>query len=615
MKFPTRDQKLDAVDRVDALRDAGETLAKASRSVGCSIQQYQRWKRGEGLGKRGVSQDKRTGRPPAVELTDDEFRQLHWHAIRKESTQLAIEAFLREGEARAEVVERLMQILDRAAESRKKPSWPLSVRRACKVTAEEAAMFRGKKAVANIDPVGFRSLTWIDEHGAEHSLRPGDLYESDDMSLNQPFRYGAEGEEMLGRQVLFSQDVTSLKFLGGSPLGRPKDAYRVEDIADHMLAIVEAWGLPLFWRLERGPWENDFVNGIKLDSLGARFEGQKWGALDDLFTILRAYGSRGKGAIEGSFNFFQALLQNENDTVEIGRERGEFEEAMKAFLKARSLRTPELRQKQLDKFWTIGEAANGIYDAMEDFGSRPKSRREWSEMQVPNELYMEHPGKRELRPEDRWYFYPEKKICTVRTGQIQTTSRHWGSKVFTVNGVPGAAVDYLPHGLKVLVAFDPARPELGAYVCNADTGSLNRGHWNFGEVLVPAAPDWSLEAPAQVDLRPAAQKRTDGQSKRNAQTAVRSEFRATRDAGKSGTTPASKSVARDGLGNSLALSNTPGVDLPGESPRRDRRGGRTARGEASPVPSRNDRPAPEEPAEADLAELEQLEAETNSQLY
>jgi hypothetical protein len=420
------------------------------------------------------------------------------------------------------------------------------------------------------------------------------------MSGNQPFRYTGPGGETLGRQILLSQDVTALKFLGGEPLGRPKDAYRVEDIADHMLNIVEAWGMPLFWRLERGPWENTFVNGVKLDELGDRFAGQKWGALDDLFTIIRAYGSRGKGAIEGSFNFFQALLQNENDTVEIGRHRGEFEEAMRTFLKARSLQTPESRQKQLDKFWTIDECANGLLVAMESFNARPKSRREWSEMQVPDELWMEHPGKRELRPEDRWYFYPEKKLATVRTGQIHTTSRHWGSKCFTVNGVPDAPVDYLPHGLRVLVAFDPARPELGAYIANAETGSLNRGHWTFGQLLVPAAPDWSLESPAQIDLRTdAGAKRELGQSKRAGTAALRSEFRATRDAGKSTEAPARKSVARDGLGTALSLSNRADILVPTET--------------ATPAPRRGERPATTSPA--DLDALAALEAETAGKLF
>ncbi len=582
----TSDQKLALVARVDALRESGACTADACLAVDLSIQQYRRWKRGEGLGSRGIptDPDKRTGRPPAVELNAEESARLRWFALKKESTLLAVEAFLDKANPRPEVAAALLRILDRSAETRKKPSWPLSVRRACKVSAEERAMFRGKKAEANIVPVGHRRMVIIDIDGTETPVRPGDLYESDDMSLNQPFRFHGPDGETLGRQCLFSQCVHSLKWLGVSPLGRPGDAYRAEDIADHMLSIVEAWGLPLWWRLERGPWVNTFIDGVKLDELGARFKGRRWGALDDLFGVVRAYGSRGKGAIEGSFDFLQALMAHENQTAEIGRSRGEFEEATKAFLAARQLKTPELRQRALDRFWTIDEAAEGILVAMEDFTARPKSRREWSEQQVPDELWMEHPGRRELRPADRWYFYPEKRIATVRTGQVQFTTKHWGLKCYVVNGVADAPASYLPHGLRVLVACDPARPELGAYIANADMGSLNREGWTFGQCLVANAPDWALESPVQIDLRTdPAEKRGLGQSKRNATAAARSEFRATRDAGKA-VEPLRKSVARDGLGAAIALGNRPALEQ--ASPESDRT---RARRDGSATASRNGR--------------------------
>lgn len=602
--FAAAHLKLAAVARIDALRELGHATEAACLMVRVPLASYRRWKRGEGLGKRGVcvDPDKRTGRPPALELTDGEADRLHWFAVKKESTSLAIESFLAKGNPRPETADVLHRILDRAARLRKKPSWPMSVRRACLVSEEERAMFRGKKAASNIVPVGFRRMIFIDEAGAEHPIRPGDLYESDDMSLNQPFRYGAADEETLGRQVLFSQCAQSLKWLGASPCGRPKDAYRAEDIMEHMLSIVEAWGLPLWWRLERGPWENNAINGVSLDELGERFTGKRWGALSDLFLIVRAYGSRGK-VIEGSFNFLQALLAHENDTVEIGRTRGEFEEATKQFLAARQLKTPELRQRALDRFWTIDEAANGILAAMENFSARPKSRREWgAEMQVPDELWMEHPGKRELDPANRWYFYPEKRFATVRHGQVQFATTYWGTKCYVVNGVADAPVSYLPHGLRVLVACDPARPELGAYIANAETGSLNRGSWTFGQCLVANAPDWALEAPAQIDLRkdPLA-KRELGASKRAATAAVRTEFRATRDAGKAVEKPARKSVARDGLGNAVAFANRAGVDQ--ANPLSERTQGR--RGDlASPSPQRRNTPA-----EIDLEALARAEAE------
>ena len=568
-KFSTRQLKLDAVGRVDDLLEATETtVPDACRAVGCSTQQYYRWKRGSGLGKKGVPSDpeKRTGRPPAVALTDEEFAVLHWKAIVHGSTQLAVEEFLKTEVCEQETFEALNGYLSAWVRDRKKITWPMSVRRACKVTAEERAMHRGRKHEADILPVGFRRLVYVDDLGNEHALRPGDLYESDDMSVNQPFRYTnpETGEEELGRQTLLSQCVQSLRWLGASPLGRPRDAYRAEDIADHLLAVVQAAGLPLFWRFERGPWENDFINGVKLDSLGERFRGERWGALDDLFMVIRAYGSRGKGAIEGSFNFLQSLLTiHRHGSADIGRTRGEFEEATRAFLRARQIQNPEKRQRELDKFWTIDQAAQGFADAMADFVRRPKQRREWgTEMQVPIELWREgHPGKRPLAAENEWYFHPVKVISTVRDGQVTIKANHWPKPfVFTVCGVPGAHADYLPAGLRVLVAFHPGHPERGAYIANADTGSLNRRHWRFAECLVPAAPCWNLEAPPQIDLRSKAEKLASGvgQSKKAASSAMRSEFRAISEAGQAADAPRI-STARDGKGNALHAAT--GVEL------------------------------------------------------
>lgn len=567
--FQNRTQKLDAVARVNALRqDAGNTLADACRAVGCSKQQYQRWSKGSGLGKRGVPSDpeKRTGRPPALDLTDDEHDALRWCAITQDSTKLAVETFLNNKHCRPETFEALAKYLDQEANTRYRVTWPLSVRRACKVSDEERAQYRGKKHTADILPVGFRRLIWVDECGREHALRPGDLYESDDMSVNQPFRYveTETGREELGRQTLLTQCVQSLNWLGASPLGRPKDAYRAEDIADHLLAVVETAGLPLFWRFERGAWENDFINGVSLDELGERFRGERWGALNELFGVVRAFDSRGKGGIEGSFNFLQSLLViHSKGAADIGRVQGEFEAASRDVTRAGYLKNDEKRARVLEKFWSIEAAADGFANAMSDFAMRPKQRREWGpQMQVPLELWRdEHPGKRDLRPEDAWYFQPVKKLATVRQGQVTTKVPHYDLPfVFTVNGVPDAPVNFIPAGCRVLIAFHPGHPERGCRVVNAEVGSLNRGNWHFGELLVAAAPCDNLTMPPQIDLRPAAEKKASGLgvNKKRAGNAARTEFRGVRDTGRGGEAP-KQSTARDGLGQIAASMASGGV--------------------------------------------------------
>jgi hypothetical protein len=564
----TAQSKQDLVARVEAIRaDHRATVGQACKAVGISVQQYHRWRTGRGLGQNGqATEGKRLGRPAAIDLNGEEWDALHWLAIKIESTPLAVEEFLKLPVCRPETHAALSAYFDRQANSRKLINWPHCIRRACKVTAEESRRFRGDKHFADIVPVGHRRLVWTDETGRETALRAGDLYESDDMSGNQPFRYvdPETGREELGRQGLLSQDVYSLRWLGASPLGRPRDAYTAEDIADHLLAVVQSAGVPRFWRFERGPWENNVINGIPLDDLGPRFAGQRWGALDGLFHVVRAYGSRGKGGIESSFNLLQDLIAIEaNGALDIGRVRGEFEDASKVVTRVNGLKDDTARAKALEKFWSIDQYAAALGESMARFSTRPKERREFAEqgLVVPVELWREtHPGKRELRAEDAWYFHPVKRIATVRQGQVRCkVERYPREFVFTVNGVPGAKADYLPHGLRVLIAFHPGHPERGCYVANAEVGSLNREHWHFAEPLVYEAPCWGLEAPAQIDLRaPADRDAATGQSKRRATAAVRGEFRSIRDNGIAAGAPAISTV-RDGKGGALIAARN--IDL------------------------------------------------------
>ena len=105
-------------------------------------------------------------------------------------------------------------------------------------------------------------------------MAPNSIWESDDMSLNEPFRYRdlETGEIQAGRQTLCTLDVYSAAWLGAQPLGRVRDAYRVEDIADHMRECVLQHGMPLIWRLERGVWENNFIDGIEIEGREKRWE-------------------------------------------------------------------------------------------------------------------------------------------------------------------------------------------------------------------------------------------------------------------------------------------------------------------------------------------------------
>ena len=469
-----------------------------------------------------------------------------------------------------------MAELDHAARRRRQPNWPLSLRQAGHVTVEEEALFRGPKHFGEVELVERRGNTWIDEEGSRHVLAPNSIWESDDMSLNEPFSYTdpETGRIRTGRQTLCTIDVFSAAWLGATPIGRDRDAYRMEDIADFMWHCVQAHGLPLLWRLERGCWENTFVDGVPIPGTTS----ETWGGLDGVMRIVHTFKSRGKGLIESSFNLLQDLTAHRSLTI--GRSRGEFEAATKAFLRA-----GRGNEREASKFWEIGQAADELVNAMERFNLRPKTRRAFGrDTVVPADLYREAPMRR-CPESEAWRFLPIKRMATVRQGCIECVVDHYPLPFrFRLNGCDGI---YLEHGHSVFIAFHPGRPMEGCHVFNAERGTRNRDGMAMGQRIGLAV--MAEDAP-QINLRPEAR---EFSARKNANAAVRTEFREIAKAG--GREPAvSRSEVRDGWGQSAEI----------------RRGGRAVASDDATVTPRSGRGSnriEETFTDEDMAELEARE--------
>lgn len=471
-----------------------------------------------------------TGRPPKFALTRQEQSALRLENLKRGSLALAVEWFPKNPHCRPATAHAILQQLDAAAAEKKEVRWPVSIRRSAAVTDEERALFRGAKHTQNVEMVDRKGQFFIAEDGSRILMAPNILWESDDMSLNEPFRHTLPdtGAISLGRQTLCTIDVFSAHWLAGQPVARIRDAYRVEDIADHMLFTVLAHGLPMHWRLERGSWESEFVKGVEIEG-----RDERWGGLGALFRIHHTWKSRGKGTIESSFNLLQSLLAHAS--THIGRVRSEFEEATKLMLKAHNGDTAAAAH-----FWDIEQAADGLAHAMSLFNNRPKKRRAFGKSPVvPADLFAAA-TKRELPASEAWRFCPVKRTATVRGGMVEVVVDHYPFPFrFAVNG----AVDglHLTQGHRVLIAFHPGRPEEGCHVFNAEgANDRNREGWRFGEplLLAPLAAD----AP-QFDLSPAEK---TNQRRKRAAAAVRMEFRALT---KAGTPIIRRAESRDGEGN------------------------------------------------------------------
>lgn len=538
-----------AVSRVDAYVSGGMPIGAACLRAGIARANYYKWKEAE----EQKAEPAKRGRPSLLELTETEIRRLRYWRLIRDSVPLALQEFLRDELCRPEIAEAVRGIWQKALAKHKRPSWPLSIRRALHVTEAERAVFRGEKALRDTEVTERRGNFIVLEDGSEWPNLPGTIYSSDDESENQPFRYvdSVTGEERLGRQSLKTIENASHKWLGFTHVGRERDAYRVEDIADHFADIVRQYGLPLLWRVERGVWDNNWLFGIECDN------GKRWGSMEELFHIRQKFSSRGKADVEGAFNHSQDRRAHGPDggVTSIGRTRGEFQQATKEYLRAQDGNTTDLR-----KFWSIHESAEAVAKALAEENMTPKQNYQHGNKFIsPDEAYGT-PAKREV-PADKWYlFCPVKRQAMVRQGAIEVKVNHYPvSFRFRVNGAEN--MPHLDHGHRVLIAFHPAHPELGCHVFNNDESALNREGYGWAELIGTAE---HLPDRPQEDLSG----QGDFSGRKRERAAVRREFRAI----VAGTARAvRKSHAQDGLGNTLRAAS--GLPATPEAPPAKSRGG------------------------------------------
>lgn len=556
------------VAQIDALVAGGVPVRAACLELECKFVNYYRWKSeaAKALIPSAPKEKKQAGRKAKFELSLHETRRLRFWRLVKGSIPLAVEAAIAEARTgneepyfaalrgcivserdtgtrlSPETADAMLKHWQQATRASRQVVWPLSVQRACRVTAAEEAELRGKKHVTNERGTERRGNMIRTAEGELIPWYAGAIWESDDMSLNDPFRFydAKEGRELLGRQALFTIDAYSLHWLGCSHIGRDRDSYRAEDIASHFADIVDQHGLPLIWRIERGRWDNSFIKGCKIGE-DAAGKGIRWGGLDAIIHIRDKHTSTGKANVEGSFNLLQSIMDHgfNGQTLSIGRTRSEFEGATREML--RSGRD----EASLMKFWNISQSAEAVQRAMHLFNTRPKKRHNFSnELRVPSQLWAEC-VKRPCPAEERWRFLPVKMQATIKKGGlIKVSIPHYAQSFrFRVNGSSRCNVQ-LDKGHQVLIAFHPGEAWQGCTVFNGDTSARNREGLGFAERIGVA--DW-MEDALQEDLY--ASSYSTGQVRAAGQ--VRREFRSL----VAGTHFSGRRVshAQDQHGNTLAM--------------------------------------------------------------
>lgn len=564
MKTPS--QKAAIVAQVREHLAEGWGLRAACRKAGTSPASFGRWdaalEEAGGDPWAAFEARKPTGRPPSIELTLEEADVCRWHRLTKNSLDAAVYFAVQDERLSPELRQRLQEIHERALEAEARPNFPPSVRRAFHVTTEERARFRGKKARQSAEMVAARGLFWIDEDGESHDLLPGHLWELDDYSANQPYTWTdpATGEANLGRQVLAAMDVASAGWLGFDHIGRERDAYRGEDIVRTLGRLFRQHGVPLFLRLERGSWESSYVHGLEVDGLS-----EPWGALDAIVRIHHVWSSKAKGLIESSFNPLQTWLSHTG--TDVGRFRGEFEAGTKRWLQAkRSGRDP------LELGFLSADASASLHaEAARLMNSRPRQRRALGRRVAPDDLRAELGWNTSTFPEaEAWRLLPYRERRVVDGGFVNVNpGGGWPRLSFMANGIEELHLD---NGHAVLIAYDPAHPELGAYIANADRSHRNRAGWPMAHPLL-TAPLYAEGA--QVDL--SGRYLTGGVgARKKASAAVATSFRGIVGPGKQG-------------GREVLVAN--GGDRTARAGDLDQ-----VRPPAAPEPGPGERPAPLRPA-------------------
>jgi len=498
-----------ATDKLAILQCVSEQITetsqrKALHSAGISAGTYARWLDAYRTGGVEALDDRRAGRtgrrPVARHLSPEALEYLRKLLAGCGSLASVIDQF----EFSPLCPPELKGVL---ASRRSRHHIPLSIRRAVCLTPEQQAMFNGPKQFAESAFIQRRDMTHIDlATGQRVPVAPGDWWELDDQSTNQPFwfelpagqnftrqgtsdRLAERHGVALGRQGLFCVDIASGKWLSGELIGRPRDAYRAEDILRFIFRLFQDHGMPRCGlRLERGIWKARAITGEKI----AMPEDQRQivvNSLRDLgIHIEYCYQSRGKPFVEGGFDHLQTRMSIEatlRGWKDIGREAGAKERETKAMMRVKD----GVLHPRDAGFPHQADLGVAYQEAIGFLNTHAKEGRLLQG--VPDELWQASIAAKPLRKlhmKHAGVFLPEKFDTCLRGGHVSKTIN--GTQYFF--GAPEITAR-LGNGYRVFACFDPSDPWRGAELFNLETGTRNILSLPVGAHIGTA--EWSEPAP------------------------------------------------------------------------------------------------------------------------
>ncbi len=434
----------------------------------------------------------RSGRNPEVVPTPEEIAKIRALVVEAESVTFAARYFAKTSpDCSPELAEAIL----RSRSSKHK--LPQTLRAAFGVAPVIIAQHKSPKNARLIHFTQPRDGTFIDKSNNRPNIRPGDLFERDDMSINclfwVPWPWGGDpcsdrfGVRICRGQLLVGLDVGSQRFTSFHLVARPQDSYRADDIFQWVGHDYETIGKPRIGeRLERGIWEAKKINGV----IRPDFDPNSHTALEKRIGGLAALGvaritsCRPSGkCIESRFNILQRAMAFIRG--QIGRKRGEFERETSLWMKCKAgTRDPR------EYFHNFSEMLELIEEALRYCNGEPIEGTKFHG--VPDELWFNSIAEAPLQtvpPEKLWVFARDLSEITIRKSYVcirkRAEDRRQVAWWFTSPEL------WRHEGKRVRVFYDSFAPEAGATIVDYADNLIARADF------VEGCPQFSLSADAR----------------------------------------------------------------------------------------------------------------------
>jgi len=463
-------EKAAAVGAVRRRVDAGERLDAACIAEGFSRASFNRWaERLDAGGLDALEPAQRTGRPPLVELTDEERRCLRQLALRanrgKDATSMTAAARWAALDPanclRPEVREAILK--PRAS----KHALPVEVRRACRAPVADIRRYRDPKAGIADGIHALGALRMVEGPQGLRRLLPGERQVWDDASVNVgvvvPWPAGGDacadryGVRVARFQLLLGIDCATDFCVGYNYVMRGNDAYRAEDVVRSWHAVWGQAGAPDQCVVEGGSWQSvralEYLGVAGVEAVSAK--GRPWQKL-----------------VEGWFNRLWTQMSIALPGGQVGRFRGEMKGENADWIACR-----EGRRDPRDLFPDVGAVLEAVDRCVEHLNAEPIESRQYGAW-VPAEAWAASERARRELPAGLWRLaLPERATRKVLNGCVTVTAEDaWGGRS-RMTFADRALSRY--EGAMVRASFDPyqdwAVVELAEGWADAPAGTVVAG--------------------------------------------------------------------------------------------------------------------------------------------